>query len=250
MGPSTDGFLFPPEASWTKGSSLRPIWDGWQSIARQLLTTPIPRAKIPLARTTEADEVRAALVELGVKAQPWDRDSYWTIEIADGPIRLVGAGYNILQENYTIECTVPDSRTQPDFRDFEIRSVRVKSFPVFGRVKEVRWVVLDGEDYAYRVADCLSEKGAVTRAIITSGSDVRISMSWTSTPDIDEEGISESSDLRFTGWTLKPVPDIDEEGISEGQMSKWKVVSSLGQQWACYQTITEALLAMPMPTEE
>ena len=191
----------------------------------------------PPGRITERDEIHDALLELGVKVHASKKHLYGiTIEIVEGPIRLVKA------DSDTIECTVPDSRIQPDFQDVEICSVRVKSVPVFGRVKEVRWIVLDGENYASRVADSLSKNGAVAKAIITGGSDVKISPS--------EEGVSQSGDLRPIGWVLTLAPENDDEGISEDQMRKWEVASSLRQQWDCYQTIAKALLSMPMGAED
>ena len=80
------GLFYHPEESWTNASDLQSIWSGCQSIARQLLTTPIPTV------TTEADEIRAALQELGVEAHPSKEDPFGTIDIAEGPVRQVRVG--------------------------------------------------------------------------------------------------------------------------------------------------------------
>ncbi len=96
-----------------------------------------PATKPPPTNITM--DVCCALQDLGIDARISDLESD-TIGIAEGPIRFVFV-YTFEDEvkEYVITCSVPDSRIGPDFELVGIRSVRVKSFPLFGKVKGVRW---------------------------------------------------------------------------------------------------------------
>ena len=169
-------------------------------------------------------EICRAFQRIGVDARP---SVGGLIEIADGPIRQVRAGP--MYEFYEISCTVPDPRISPPMFG-EIRSVRVTSFPVFGRVKEVQWTVLIGTERDAAVADSLSQNEAVTEALRTYAGDIWVSF--------DVEG----RDVEDRGWTLSP-DSVYGDGIWDQQLGQW--LSGLRKTWACYQTIAEALLEMP-----
>ena len=76
------------------------------------------------------------------------------VQIADGPIRWVESGLGTLKAKAELTtflsatregmgfgalCYVPDARIAPDSPRVRMVSDRVKSFPLFGRVKRVRW---------------------------------------------------------------------------------------------------------------
>ena len=220
---SIDDFAGPfyrPERAWTKPSDLRSLWSGCQAIASDPLATPIPQPE-----PTEADEVRAALEELGVEAFPATDDPFTTINVADGPIGEVGIG--IHQVDGYITFTVPDTRMERLDGDCEIRSVRIRSFPVIGGVKEVRWVLLPDSDCCNSsVTDLLSENRAAANAVIRSGRDVKVCFG----PSYD-------------GWVLTPDLHNDQEDFST---TVWKGASTLSLQWDCYEELAEALLALPL----
>ena len=110
-------------------------------------------------------DLSAILRDLGVEARlaDWNEESgqlwpprsqsheyRWLIDVADGPIRQVVIHHSYEarvvpydndgeESSLAIEFLVPDSRIGPEFPQINIRIVRVRSFPVFGKVTRVRW---------------------------------------------------------------------------------------------------------------
>ena len=165
------------------------------------------------ARVLDRDPLtpRATEIEDGTKPDGW-------IEIAGGPIRWVEPGRGL--------CHVPDSRIGPDF-EFpytEVYSERRKRFPVFGRVESVRWY--DGSGgaagpkdayFSGLVAGFLSQNTAATEALMMAGIDLCVFL----------EPYRGTWIVHETGW--------------------YRWTRSL---WDCCQAISDALLAMPIPTDE
>jgi hypothetical protein len=113
--------------------------------AQQLRDLEIP------ARSLERDPMSAqgnVWIPEDVGPTPW-------IAIAEGPIPWVqevtgGGGLRVHDRGYDgYICHVPDSRIRPDSLIALIRSVHVKSFPLFGRVKGVRWKYNPRHDQPY-----------------------------------------------------------------------------------------------------
>ena len=79
------------------------------------------------------------------------RSSLGIIHVPDGPIRLIdvrkehhGSGDSSRTYYYT-DYVVPDPRLEPDSPGAQIKAVRVKTFPLFGRVVDLRWEGWDSD---------------------------------------------------------------------------------------------------------
>ena len=125
---------------------------------------------------------------------------------------------------------VPDPRIASGLRKVNVVRVRVKTFPVWGQVKAVKWKVegsyLSPRDkgFSLRVVDYLNYDAGLTNAMISAGD-----TSWS--PDFIHE------DVEFSCWIIS--------GQYRGSHPEWTK-----QVWDCYPAIAEALLRMPMPTGE
>lgn len=132
---------------------------------------PPHTALVNLFRDKTRDNLRAGLQRLGIDARMIARgrveEEIWSgfsdgltkmpkslgiIHIPEGPIRWV----NILKETYYIgsqtshtdyytEYGVPNPRLRPDSPNARIKTIRVKSVPVFGKVVDLHWE--GGESY-------------------------------------------------------------------------------------------------------
>lgn len=122
---------------------------------------------------------------------------------------------------------MPDSRIQADFPRVSIEPAPVKSSPLFGRVKEIRWGPSEGyfnkvRGFSHRVADILNGDAPVMRSVLSSGLDYfRVS-------------VEPSNGCWIMG---NQVGDAAEITLSKPR-------------WNCYQAITKALLAIPIPDDK
>ena len=164
------------------------------------------------------DELCAGLQAIGVDARTAERGrpeektgrgSLGVIDIGRGPIRWINVRVYDQGENtvHITEYGVPDSRHLPEI---EIDSVRVKTFPVFGRVIDVRW---QGKDLGLRIVERLSSDAAIKGAIIGSG---------------DEVAVVARGD--HGGWLIR----------------RETTATPSAAQWSCYQAIAEHL-RVPAP---
>ena len=109
------------------------------------------------------DDLCADLRALGIQAQMSERGrpeekitrgrgkSLGIIDIQDAPIRWVDVKKGVTRdwENrrdtyWTIEYGVPDSRFTAGFHKVKIRTVRLKTIPLFGEVVDFMW---EGKDF-------------------------------------------------------------------------------------------------------
>jgi len=144
------------------------------------------------------------------------------IEIAEGPIRWARLVSDIDQWAHFY---LPDSRIKVDDPGIRIRLVPVKSFPLFGRIKGVRWgpsYVDSAKGFSQRVADSLNRDPNVMQRMLSSGL-VNYCVST-------EPG---------NGWWK-----MGEHG------DHWAGREWSKPLWDCYEVIARHLLAMPIPTEE
>ena len=170
------------------------------------------------------EEPRVRWVPIAADADPFTEEARvrW-VQIADGPIQWVELGLGTLKAadrgmldprvlflsatgtglGLGTLCYVPDARIAPDSPQIRMASVRVKSFPLFGRVTRVRWEYADlgvpGRDFSSRISEYLGQDPAVTEAIKSSGSELCIGTD----PD---RGcwILAADDRPMTKWTSGP----------------------------------------------
>ena len=165
------------------------------------------------------DELCASLQAMGVDARMKERGqpeektgegSLGLIDIGRGPIRwinvrLVDRGETSVRIN---DYGVPDSRNLPELA---IQSVRVKTFPLFGRVIDVRW---KGNDLGRGIAERLGSDATIKGAIIGNGDEVAV---------VAGGG--------YGGWLIRPKT----------------AATPSAEQWRCYQAIGEHLLEVRVP---
>ena len=120
------------------------------------------------------DRLRESLVGIGVDAEvyargrpeetfigKWPFRSLGIVSVFSGPISWV----NVLRRSheggtgYLLQYGVRDKRDLPAVH---IETVRVKAFPVFGQVVDVRW---DGDDSGLGVADRLKGDGSISHCV-------------------------------------------------------------------------------------
>ena len=114
--------------------------------------------------------VGAWMAERGRPEEKTGKGSLGVIDIGQGPIRWVNVREVGDSENtaYMTEYGVPDQRHLPQL---QIRSVRVKTFPVFGRVIDVRW---KGNDLGLGIAQRLSNDESIRGAIMGTRDEVTV----------------------------------------------------------------------------
>ena len=167
------------------------------------------------------DDICAHLQTLGIDARMAERGrveekfggegSLGLIEIPEGPIRWVNVrkvtsiGVQGGSSTYYTQYGVPDSRLEPNFPRYRIKTVRVKTVPLVGRVVDLRW---EGDD---------SDLGIISRL----NSDAQLKQPIMESRDVT---VQAHSDHRC--WIIS---------------TKTRDVPS-GELWNCYQTIACHLL--------
>ena len=165
------------------------------------------------------DKLCAGLQAIGVDARTAERGrpeektgagSLGVIDIGRSPIRWINVRVYDAGETtvHITEYGVPDSRYLPELG---IQSVRVKTFPIFGPVIDVRW---KGNDLGLGIVERLGSDAAIKGAIMGNG---------------DELTIVARGD--YGGWLIR----------------RGTTATPLAEQWGCYQAIAERLLEGRVP---
>jgi hypothetical protein len=128
------------------------------------------------------EQLCAALQAIGIQARLPDRgckeeeftsgqgDPSGVIDIATGPIRWIGVrermdlGYDRgpSEKTWYTEYIVPDSEID-SFPKVRFKSVEVKSFPLVGKVKNLRW---EGNDFGLGIMDQLACDVSINKRLI------------------------------------------------------------------------------------
>ena len=215
-------------------SSLQ--WNLYQRIASHLLAAAV------LVDRHSTERACAVLLDLGVDARVVEQDPFTKeprVQIADDPIRWIELALGALKAGthyidihrdkplgFGALCYVPDARIAPDSPKIGMVSVRVKSFPLFGRVKRVRWEVAGpsrhsqrAKDFSLSISESLVKDPAATEATKSCGTELCI-----------------RTDPNRGCWIL---------AADDRPMWKWT-----RQLWDCCQAVAERLLAMPFASSE
>lgn len=175
-------------------------------------------------RDKTRDNICAALQRMGIDAQMVKRGRYeegtrtgslGLIDILEGPIRWVNVrrvSHGQYRTDYYTDYGVPDARLGHSSPKLRIHSVRVRSFPLFGRVIDLRW---EGTDFHREIISRLSMEYSIKSPIMKSG-DVTIEI----------HGIRKC-------WTIST--------MTSRAPSK--------ELWDCYQTIAQHLLSAWLPAD-
>jgi hypothetical protein len=133
------------------------------------------------------DDICAGLQRLGVdvkmavrgraEEKSSGKESLGVIDIPAGPIRWVNvckvtytSGQGRGKTYYFTEYGVPDPRLEPKLAWLEVRSVRMKNFPLVGRVVDLRW---EGKDSGLGIIKRLNSDISIKAPIMRSR-DVKI----------------------------------------------------------------------------
>ncbi|MFC2010952.1 hypothetical protein ACFLUR_01505 [Chloroflexota bacterium] len=168
-----------------------------------------------LAQNLTSLGVNAVLAERGLAEDKiensWYQRSLGIIDILEGSIRWI----NILKKDrsknspprWWIVLCMPDERPIPKHKAVDIKTIRKKAFPLFGKIVDVTW---KGNDYGTGLTDILSNDEAVKNLSKKIGNLTVHSYS-----------------KEFQGWTLQ----VDR---------RFQPVS---QDWATIQTIADYILS-------
>ena len=148
------------------------------------------KSRDELARALNSLGIRANLAERGRPEEKtedsWYRRSLGIIDIREGPVRWI----NILKKDasknspplWWVVLCIPDKRPVPNHKAVDIKTIRKKTFPLFGKVRDVTW---KGDDHHTGLAEVLSGDEAVKELAKKIGN-LTI----------------HSYDKEFQGWTL------------------------------------------------
>jgi hypothetical protein len=174
-----------------------------------------------LVRDKTRDQLTTTLVSLGVTAKMADRGrfeerigkpmfqrSLGIIDVSDGLIHWI----NIVKRDrskdrrpaWRVVMGVPADRLASQRADVVLRTIRKKSFPIFGRVVDVTW---KGDDQGLGLVHAFSTDMAV-RSLATEQGNLEVR--W--------------NDNEFQGWTI-----IVDRRISP-TMTGWQVLQGMAQQ--------------------
>ncbi|MFC1921441.1 hypothetical protein ACFLYQ_06945 [Chloroflexota bacterium] len=168
-----------------------------------------------LAQNLASLGITAILAERGREEEKvensWYQRSLGTIDIPEGLVRWI----NILKKDgsknspprWWIIFGIPDERPVPKHKTIDIKTIRKKAFPVFGKVIDVTW---KGNDYGTGLIDTLSQDEAVKNLAKKAGNLTVHSYA-----------------KEFEGWTLQ----VDRK------------VQLTGQDWIAIQKIADNILS-------
>ncbi len=115
--------------------------------------------------------------------------------------------------SYHVEYGVPDSKVTLAYHRLRIRAIRVKNFPLFGRVVDLHW---EGDDLGLELIGRLNGETSIKNPLLRSGE------------------LSIRAYGEYGCWIIST--------------HLGKVVFPSAELWTCYQTIARHLLAAELPT--
>ena len=172
-----------------------------------------------LTLALNALSIHAAMAERGRPEEKiqnaWTNRSQGIIDVQEGSIRWVNClkqdGSQYSPPQWWTVFGIPDERSFSEQRAVKIKTVRSKSFPLFGKVVDVTW---KGEDYATRLISVLANDPAIKSFVKNTG-------------DVEIESHAEG----FQGWIVQV----------------YGKFAARQQDWDMVQRIAERLLSCPQP---
>jgi hypothetical protein len=183
-------------------------------------------------RDKTRDEIASAINSLGIKTEMAERkrteekilDSWWTrslgiIDIPEGPIKWINVikkdGSDKSPPRWWIIFGIPDGRLTSNGQKIKIRTIRKKSFPLFGKIIDVTW---KGNDHGTGIVNTLSNDTATDKLAERIGNlEIR------------------THAKEFHGWTLQ----VDRK-------LNWFEPSTTGEDWQDIRKIADYLLSLPV----
>jgi hypothetical protein len=151
-------------------------------------------------RDKSRDELAGNLNSLGIRADlaqrgraeekienSWYQRSLGIIDIPEGLVRWINTLKKDASRNspplWWVVLCIPDERPVPNYKAVDIKTIRKKTFPLFGKVVDVTW---KGDDHHTGLAEVLSSDEAV-KSLAKKIGNLTI----------------HSYDKEFQGWTLQ-----------------------------------------------
>jgi hypothetical protein len=141
--------------------------------------------------------INCELAERGIRADklqnPWHRKSLGVIKInSESPIEFI----NIIKKDRSKDSpprwwyyfAIPDESVQSESNQIEVKSIRKKTFPVFGKVKSIEW---KHNNYSENLSDEFTRDTDINSLAMDIG-------------DVKIESINKDfSGYKFTGYTIE-----------------------------------------------
>jgi len=157
---------------------------GFRDKVRRFFSTPLnkPRQEQEQVRNDifnvlQTFGVRAQIAPPGLPEEEIGIGSSLLIDILEGPILWVNvrektssSGHGDVNYSYYTEYGVRDYRLGPELTRLRIHSVRIKTFPLIGKVIDLQW---KGKDYGLGIIGHLSSDNSI-KPLIMSSRDVKI----------------------------------------------------------------------------
>lgn len=183
-------------------------------------------------RDKTRDEIASAINSLGIKAEmperkrteekilnSWLTRSLGIIDIPEGPIKWINIvkkdGSDKSPPRWWIIFGIPDGRLTSNRQKIKIRTIRKKSFPLFGKIIDVTW---KGNDHGTGIVDALSNDEVTDNLAERIGNlEIR------------------THTKEFQGWTLQ----VDRK-------LNWFEPSTTSEDWQDIQKIADYLISLPV----
>ena len=183
-------------------------------------------------RDKTRDEIASAINSLGIKAEmaerkrteekilnSWLTRSLGIIDIPEGPIKWINVikkdGSDKSPPRWWIIFGIPDGRLTSNRQKIKIRTIRKKSFPLFGKIIDVTW---KGNDHGTGIVDALSNDEVTDNLAERIGNlEIR------------------THTKEFQGWTLQ----VDRK-------LNWFEPSTTSEDWQDIQKIADYLISLPV----
>ena len=183
-------------------------------------------------RDKTRDEIASAINSLGIKTEmaerkrteekilnSWLTRSLGIIDIPEGPIKWINIvkkdGSDKSPPRWWIIFGIPDGRLTSNRQKIKIRTIRKKSFPLFGKIIDVTW---KGNDHGTGIVDALSNDEVTDNLAERIGNlEIR------------------THTKEFQGWTLQ----VDRK-------LNWFEPSTTSEDWQDIQKIADYLISLPV----
>lgn len=147
------------------------------------------------------------MAERGCPEETYNWFSIGVVRIDSGPIAWLNMRKVPELPGFPIDYVVPDPKVGREFPEVTIRTLRLKGFPLFGKVIDCRW---EGEDFGLGIIDRFNSEVSI-REGLTNAYDLEI-----------------KANPAHSCWVLSP-PDGREPSVDR-------------ELWNCYQVIAQHLL--------
>ena len=181
-------------------------------------------------RDKARDNLYNNLIDLGVQCEmskrgiradklhnPWHRKSLGVIKInSESPIEFI----NIIKRDRSKDSppkwwyyfAVPDESVQSDPNQIKVRSIRKKTFPIFGKVKSIEW---KHNNYSENLANEFTRDTDINSLAMDIG-------------NVKVESINKNfSGYTFTGYTIEIEKQTGDKKTLSLNINQWEIINKI-----------------------